>query len=193
MTDNRKDEILMADINRFIIGGTIPKFENAIRKFNMEDENNARICIKVSSETRTKDANGYIKKDLHDLVAFRSVAQRFDKFAVPGAGFTFEGYITPSTPRIQNGAQVVDAEGKKVYNPPSLVFIDFHPNKNYAPAPSSTGNNTKTSAAVADPMNYDFGTGTSAGNSSGGSSDGFDFGGDFDFGGTEVSKDSYPF
>lgn len=115
----------MSDMNKVILQGVVPAQDWAIHAINMDDEAHACVHVKVSVRNGQKNDSGYENEDMFDAVALGKTAINFMKFQPLGRAFIFEGRLTPSRPRLQNGQPVLDANGKKEYFPMGFQFYAF--------------------------------------------------------------------
>jgi hypothetical protein len=118
----------MANMNMFVLQGTIPSFENAIRYYNIEDEKRACAHVKLAVKTNQKnEQTGYYESDIFDVVFFGKSAQSLQKWGKPKTALIVQGTLLPPKARIDaNGAPMVGADGKTVYSPMTLRVSTFY-------------------------------------------------------------------
>ena len=142
----------MADMNLGIIQGTISNFDKAVVSGNLDDEKRAWCRVNVSQQTSRKNESGKYIYNNFMLTAFGRQAINLAKLATPGKGFVFSYYLIPSKPRMENGQQILDSAGKKIYDGIQLGISSFHFQNNYE---QGSRNNSSTQAAdsiAVDPM-----------------------------------------
>lgn len=146
-------------MNKVMLSGIVPSFENSGRSFNIEDEKNARFSGQLNTQGWGKDENGKPKNDPIEFIAFGQTAQFLANHWKKGQGFELEGRLTPSRKRTNaDGSAVMTSEGKPVYSGIGLTVFKADFSRNYATkddAPASTAGTT----VAADP----FATGAPAG------------------------------
>ena len=146
----------MADLNKVIISGIVPNFDNAFRIFNKDDEKKAFASLSLSVQSSKKGDNGYYEDHLIECVAFGKTAQVLEKFATKGQGLILEGSLIPSRKRVdKNGADVLDAEGKPIYTGLGFSVFRITPMRNFSEKRSNgpaSNTNASASAPEFDPL-----------------------------------------
>lgn len=117
----------MADLNEVRISGVVPKFENAIRISNGEDEKHAFALLKLSVQksVRKEDGSYENKDDIITFSAFGKTAQRLAKMAKPGTGLIIKAKVAPSQKVTKNGQDVLDANGKAIWSGERLIIDNY--------------------------------------------------------------------
>ena len=123
----------MSDMNKVIVTGVVPGFDNAFHIWNENDEAKTVARITISCQTSRKDDNGHYIDDLIEVTVFGKTATTLKKFVRKGQGLWFEGRLTPSRKRRNSdGTDSLDANGKPIYTGLGFTAFTFGPMRNYA-------------------------------------------------------------
>jgi len=91
--------ITMADLNKVILAGTVPYFDDPAKRFvvfNDRDEKKMHGVMKLNVQTAQKDENGNYKSEIYEVTVWGKKCEALKKFNVKGKGLIFEGRLTPS-------------------------------------------------------------------------------------------------
>jgi len=92
----------MADMNKVLLSGTVPYFDDAEKRykmFNEGDEKKVHGMMKLNVQGIQKDEQGRPKSDIFDVTIWGKRAEALKKFNIKGKGLIFEGRLTPSRKR----------------------------------------------------------------------------------------------
>lgn len=135
----------MADLNYVLISGVVPRFNNAFRIFNRENEEHAVAHLSLSNQTSRRDENNYHIDEIFDVTVFGKTALTLEKFANPGQGLWFVGRLTPTRKRKdRDGADVLDANGRPIYTGMGFTAFTFGATRDYTE--KRNNNNSQPSA-----------------------------------------------
>lgn len=147
-------------MNKVLLTGIVPSFENSGRSFNIDDEKNARFSGQINTLGWGKDENGKPKNDPIEFIAFGKTAQFLANHWKKGQGFDFEGRLTPSRKRTNaDGSAVMTSEGKPVYSGIGLTIYNVEFSRNYAQKDDAANSTIGAPVVNADPFATDTGAG----------------------------------
>ncbi len=92
----------MADLNKVLLSGTVPYFDDVEKRykmFNEGDEKKVHGVMKLNVQGIQKDENGRPKSDIYDVTIWGKRAEALKQFNIKGKGLIFEGRLTPSRKR----------------------------------------------------------------------------------------------